>query len=69
MTGSVGDWSGVRALRGLFMVGSGLHGILALGLSGVGPLDWSTDLDCLRASNLGARGLSCPHFYSSSEYN
>lgn len=36
---------------------SGLYGIRALGLSCIGPPDWSTGLDCLRASNLGAGGF------------
>jgi len=59
---------------GLIMMGrhrsraspSGSYGIRALGLSCVGPPNWSTDLDYLRASNLGVGGLSCPHFCSSS---
>ena len=35
----------------------GLYGIRALGLSCIEPTEWPTDLDCLRASNLGAKGL------------
>lgn len=31
---------------------------------GIGSPEWSTGLDCLRASNLGVGGLSCPHFFS-----